>query len=372
MTSLSDIGWGRYRNFEGPFYRGSFKFNMPTTPSVGEDYKRLAVITATEGGCFDAINMYDRCILSVGLVQWCEAGMFGVSNMLGAIAGRYPKSIAPIKDRCSDLGYDFKQQVGGKWRFCTAKGEVVDTQQEQKELFLLHSDGTRGTWDDVSKEHAKKWAAAFSDVFEDPIAQKLQVQYTVERLMGFVMPAAKQIIFGGVAAGSQEQWVGAAQAAYLSFSANLPAVAANQLAEFVDKRRDLRQFSPDWVKELLKKLTFGPEIAIYPARYNAIRPVLERLYGVDLPDFAVELAAWQEKENVDTSAQDVSSLTTPFGVQHALVNLGYDIGPKSADGVYGPKTTAAIMEFQTRYNLRVDGIVGPRTRAVLLSVLHTR
>jgi hypothetical protein len=345
---------------------------MPTTPSVGENYKRLAVITATEGGRFDAINMYDRCVVSVGLIQWCEASLFGTSGMFGAVALRYPKSIAPVKDRCSETGYDFKQQTGGKWRFQTSKGDIVDTLQEQQRLFLLNSDGTQGSWDDESKGYARKWAVALSDVFEDPIAQKLQIHYTVERLMGFVTPDAKDIIFSPVA-GADEKWMNAAQAAFLSFSSNLPAVAAKQLKIFMESGCAAAKFSPEWVVGLLKQLTFGPEIVIYPDRYNNIRPVLENLYGIDLPDFAGELKSWREKENIDScvSSRVNVDIITAFGLQHALINLGYDLGPKGADGAYGPKTRQAVMDFQQRNNLQMDGIFGPRTRAVMIAALHS-
>lgn len=37
----------------------------------------------------------------------------------------------------------------------------------------------------------------------------------------------------------------------------------------------------------------------------------------------------------------------------------------TADGVFGPKTTAAVKAFQARHGLTADGIVGPRTWAVL-------
>ena len=58
MSVIADIGWGRYRQYEGPFYRGEHRFVLP------EDHQRhdriLAVTTATEGGRYDAINMYDE------------------------------------------------------------------------------------------------------------------------------------------------------------------------------------------------------------------------------------------------------------------------------------------------------------------------
>ena len=55
-------------------------------------------------------------------------------------------------------------------------------------------------------------------------------------------------------------------------------------------------------------------------------------------------------------------------IQTLLANAGYDPGP--ADGVYGPKTQAAVARFQTSYGgLTVDGKIGPSTRDALAAFL---
>jgi peptidoglycan hydrolase-like protein with peptidoglycan-binding domain/DNA invertase Pin-like site-specific DNA recombinase len=50
-------------------------------------------------------------------------------------------------------------------------------------------------------------------------------------------------------------------------------------------------------------------------------------------------------------------------VQRSLRRLGWQPGP--VDGLYGPRTKAAVTRFQTAARVAVDGIVGPHTRQAL-------
>jgi hypothetical protein len=52
-------------------------------------------------------------------------------------------------------------------------------------------------------------------------------------------------------------------------------------------------------------------------------------------------------------------------VQKALVALGYNVGPTGIDGIRGKNTVAAIKQYQTDRNLKVDGDPGPETAAAL-------
>jgi peptidoglycan hydrolase-like protein with peptidoglycan-binding domain len=49
-------------------------------------------------------------------------------------------------------------------------------------------------------------------------------------------------------------------------------------------------------------------------------------------------------------------------VQVALVALGY---PIAVDGTYGPRTEAAVRDFQVANDLAADGIAGPNTQEAL-------
>jgi g-D-glutamyl-meso-diaminopimelate peptidase len=50
-------------------------------------------------------------------------------------------------------------------------------------------------------------------------------------------------------------------------------------------------------------------------------------------------------------------------VQRVLTGAGYNVGP--IDGIYGPRTIQAVIEFQTDNGLVPDGIVGPKTWAAI-------
>jgi peptidoglycan hydrolase-like protein with peptidoglycan-binding domain len=61
-------------------------------------------------------------------------------------------------------------------------------------------------------------------------------------------------------------------------------------------------------------------------------------------------------------------LTKLDDVQDALSKLGFD--PGQVDGRNGPKTQAAVRQFQTACMIPADGIVGPQTRGALKAALE--
>lgn len=366
ITATSpEIRWGSYRNWEGAYFHGSKKFVLPANPTTNQ--KVVAVITATEGGTVDACNAYDRCIISPGLVQWCEATYFLASNLLGFILSKNPSLIGPLRPALEASNARFQQKPGStKWRFYFKDGNEVDEHSEQTKLFLLNSSGHKGSWDDESKAHVKLWVASMANFLVQPEADGLQVEYTAARVKTFATKDARAIIFDDQ---PDTGWVGATRAGFLSFAANLPAVAGKHLVE-ATKSTNAPKWSPDWCIAVLKQLTFGPGITIYPGRYNKIRPVIETNYGVDLPDFASELKAWEtaQNEGIDPPVSDEPSFRTVEEIQTFLASMSYDLGPAGVDGRLGAKTQEAIETFQRLNGLVVDGQVGPKTRAKMLQV----
>ena len=359
LTATSpEIGWGHYSGYEGAYTWGVTPFQVPASPT--ENQKILAVVTQTEAAKFDAVNAYDRCIVSCGLIQWCES-IYLTSNLLGGIASREPTLLAPLQPALEASGASFKATGRGNYRFFVGDNEV-DSADEQKKLFLLNSNGTIGSWDDASKAHIKLWVASFANTLSQPTAMNVQTDFTADRIKTFATPKAKAILFDGAAA---DGWVGALRAGFLSFAANLPAVASKYLEQAVTTT-NATKWSEDWCVHILKALTFGPNITIYPGRYNKIRPMMEKLYGVDLPDFAQELQDWQDAHAVIAPVYaGEPTFEHPVEIQQLLIALGYDLGPKGADGDFGTKSRTALMTFQGLNKLEPDGNPGPLTRAAL-------
>lgn len=340
MVAVNEIGWGKYRQYEGPFYKGKFGYSLPPNPQP-EDLQ-MAVITATEGGHFDAWNGYDVCGWTSGLIQWCERNQYSVSDMLGEVAVVDDDLLYGVDQMAKDNGLKFERNAKNRFRFkfLDSRGEV-DSQKEQQQLFYLDGNGMHGSWNSANTQYAKRWAAAISSVWENPLARDVQVRYTVRRLSGFLMPLAKSV-FSSMPSTDLARGL---YAAYLSFAANNPTWANNSLSHAIKNNLQLTPWSLDWVITILRTLTFNPGVAIYPHRYNSIRPVLEQLYGMQLPDFDSELKEWSVLTGIP---QDVTTLR----IQRALLSLGYDLGPARDDGRYGTKTTEAVLTME-----QLSGIV---------------
>jgi len=294
------VSWGQYGSYEGPFFRGTRWFTLPENPDETDRY--LAVVASVEGA-HDSINMYDRGVISVGIIQWIEAGQYSVSDMLGAVANKngIEQLLVHLKPALDRVHATFRKNTQGRWRFFfdDARGEV-NTLEKTRALFLGCS-GLKGEWTPETKEQAKLWAACVANVWSTEQARRVQREYTRARLNGFVMKDAREILFGPE---PDEGWVGALRAAYVSFAVNRP-TTANAQVKLAAANLKSQKWSPEWCTGVLKQLTFGPEIAIYPTRYDGIRPVLERLWGVSLPKTAKQLKVWEEPTPVEPEPPQV-------------------------------------------------------------------
>lgn len=354
MVTQEQISWSNYDVYEGPFFRGTARYKPAVAPTLNDLI--LEVITATEGGAWNAINMYDRCICTVGLIQWCEGGQYSVSDMLGVLAER-GSGLDPLGSVMQDARVNFRRNARGKWRFhFNDKRGEVDTLEEQRAMFFGGASGKKGDWQSFERGFAKNWAAALATVYESPEAIASQRDYTVPRLYGFAVHLARSWLDRPEAKTTQ---IGQAfTCAYLSFAANNPRRAGEALGNAATSWTD-EPWTIDWLVHVLRHLTFDSGVTIYPHRYNAIRPVLERRFGVNLPDHSNELAG----------------LLSTGQIQTILVHkLGYDLGKSGpagdgVDGAWGPKSKAALADFERRRGFeQSDGLPDKATNEALLKV----
>jgi peptidoglycan hydrolase-like protein with peptidoglycan-binding domain len=71
---------------------------------------------------------------------------------------------------------------------------------------------------------------------------------------------------------------------------------------------------------------------------------------------------WEKLDLADKSDPELSESSKRVavrGLQRMLLSRDYEVG--EIDGVFGPKTKAAVNAFQSDHGLDVDGIVGPKT-----------
>lgn len=358
------IQWGAYGSYSGPWTLGRVPFRIGD-PEVFLR-RALATTSATEGGHVSAVNCYDKCDLTVGAVQVCEAEDYAVAALLGKCAERDHDLLfgwieEMVRGTGARIGMDHTTRG---WRF-VLDGVPITNTKLRSIAFFGGSPRPGDSWTPAQRAHARCVCAVLAAMWEEPEFQEVQDDFNSKRLLNYVMPATKKILFGeGFPAEGAE---GAMRAGLVSFSVNNPA-RADRHFRMVEETQEYRGAGAEKRMVLvLRELTFGPKVAIYPARYNAIRPVLERLFRVDLPDFAQEL---QQHQEASPWAEHFASAAK---IQEALILLGYDLGPKGADGVWGGKSTAALLKFETSRGLRnPDGVPDEQSMDELWRALQQR
>jgi hypothetical protein len=333
--NLSDIRWGSYKNFEGPWTLGEVPYELPITPT--DEDKVMAVITATEGGKYDVVNMYDVCLWTCSFIQWCNrAPQHSVDDLLTHILLEKGASYCePLFSLASTRGYIFRV-IDGKGRFYRQQNNVqVATPELQQDLYFGGSTGYKGQWHETDKSWAKLWCLASAQTFGGTEqAREAAVTFTAPKVVKFFAYGAGRTLLEEMPPSS----VGHAwRALYLSFAANNPAKAASAVKN-AQSYLGLEPWTEVWLINQAHHLTFDSGISIYPHRYNKIRPVIENLWGVDLPDVSEELRKWQPGFS--------ERWFDPAEVQRALKALGYDLGPRGIDGDFGRKSKAALQEFE--------------------------
>lgn len=290
MVSINQLSWGSYGGYEGPAFYGR---NFYTAQPDDSFNTKCFAVTASGEGALASINMYDRGIISVGAIQWTELTDNKVSEMIGYVATEFgselvTKYLQPALDLSNAT---FGQNPAGKWRFFLA-GVEVKGESLARALFLGCS-GRVGSFNDATRLRARTWCAAVASLFQDPNAMKGQIDFTAPQLRPrFITGNVAAILFGPDS--TEQGWSGAVKAFAVAYGVNLPAIVGKVIPIAVAGSK-YPKWSREWSLDVIHGLVFLGGIKIWPARYDANRPQIERLFGVELPKNAVELSkkAWK-------------------------------------------------------------------------------
>ena len=129
-----------------------------------------------------------------------------------------------------------------------------------------------------------------------------------------------------------------------AFSDMLPEITVETLQNLT---KDLDEFS-----KKLDKLFYRRE------RYTDSQLKAVRNYETDLVE------AFDGAMSKGANSPGVKKL------QERLIELGYDVGPTMADGIWGPKTEAAFRKFQEEAGLTVDGVYKEKDHQALMKALN--
>lgn len=372
------ILWGTYDGYEGPYVVGTDPYKADKQSTSVQ--KILQVICATEGGGFGDINMYDRCKLSAGLIQFCEAGMFGVSNLLSYLFSQTSVNQETLlaKQRFNaylrSRGYSFVYNSAlGIRRFTDLSNSpptLVLTSESMDHLFFGGSSGSFGRWTEEQKLVARKFAEELSILLCTPEFKVLQTDYTSGKLYGYISKVVRDLIVFDLA--TRDPVRQAFYAAYVSFAAN-NSVWAEQSVIFAyeNSRPEQEDEAADpivWYNYVIACMIYLNGVGIYPARWDSIRETISGLYDVDFLPASQMKALLQSMGILPDSTID--TLLSIERVQTHLISFGFDLGPKGADGKWGPKSSQAMRVYQSQNNLTVTGTVSQETAAHIHAVLY--
>lgn len=104
----------------------------------------------------------------------------------------------------------------------------------------------------------------------------------------------------------------------------------------------------------------------YPRRYTDDKGMLEELIRVDAKEAKLTIGKYIWDTLLIADLNPIEADTPDEGVSGAqgrLLNMAYDVGP--VDGILGPKTRAALKQFQADVEIEVTGRLDDLARAKL-------
>lgn len=171
----STVKWAKFGNYSGPYIKGTIPYVLPANPT-GFDVI-VAAIAKPEGGDYDTFVAYDGTAVTYGLLQWTFTS--GRLHKLLA-ATRNAMGQSPFWDK---FGFDLNQLTR---LMLSPNDNLLLNGKEVTDFFSLRDvctppggacPKTGPNW-----EKAKQIALLFSKLGENPIAQKVQLNFFREEL----------------------------------------------------------------------------------------------------------------------------------------------------------------------------------------------
>lgn len=332
MATVNDCRWGSYSQFEGPAYYGGKPVVLKRDANFVE--KVVAIVASTEGK-FASINMYDSCIISVGIMQYCERASGKVTDMIGAVADALGveyvnQKLAPALAISKAV---FKKNAAGNWRFFLLRDgkeiEVNTTISQNQQQLFLGCDGKKGSWTTDSRLQARTWCAAVASLWESEEACAVQYKFCSDRILkSYVTPTAKSALFSD-ANGSEDGWPGALKAICVSYAVNRPADAEKMLVLGM-QRSKFPKWSRGWCLDIIRTFAVDSGIGLWPIRYNSIRKTVEQAFNITMPPTVRELTArgWI----TENSAAEVSTNGNPPSESESDVSIPVTLEEVTVEG----------------------------------------
>lgn len=277
---MSDVKWVKFKDREGPVVHGSIEYSCPEMPS--EDERILSIVAKAEGGRFDAVNMYDRGIVSIGLLQWAEhvgkvSRFFGYAMERGA-ASPLTKIFQPMFDRTGVGLQTFQEGKHSRWRF-SFQGSPVMTPESLQATFL-GCDGVSSSWNDERRSMAIEWARTFHQALI--VTRDYMQVYACQDMHGFVTPLVKSALFRTFT--SETNALRASRALYIAMAVNSPGGAQKAFVA-VSNDKNVQLASVDWCQNFFNTLKQpnGEVPKQFANRYVRVKSLVESMYNVTLP-----------------------------------------------------------------------------------------
>lgn len=286
-----------FQNREGWFNIQGPKMIISSQKSFWESVALIACSTES-GGVVSAYNGYDQCVVTLGILQF--AGSVAGSPLMKLITKFYEldkdlviKHLQPALDKVpgSELIYN-----NGKCLFKIDGVEVIKF-AEWCNLIQEGVSGVKGTWTPSAKETSKIWAECFIKLAEEPKFIEVQKKFFINSLKTTYFANANiQVIdeetgnkvivkpldvfnYNESTIESELNYKRALIATYISYGANIPALASKKLYENLVKHPERSWTEKFKYFALACKSSTVKEWSI---RWNKISALLVQEFGVDI------------------------------------------------------------------------------------------